>query len=658
MMLSLRTGNLMTGNKEYLKKLVEEICDSGKVFDEVWIPTSYGCPSLETCKKITEDMKAALEIFKNAGIVPSIQLSRTIGHSATKIDMSGLDGKKVNRVRSVHGKVYPGKLCLNSEDFKEYVYEACKIYAKCKPAIVWVDDDLRVRAPSGGGNSLCFCDDCIEKFNRLYNHAFTFETIKEPFVNDITIRKEYLEFMYDSLKNLTELICKGFNEVSPETVIALQSGADINLATDSNKMILSKMYETTGKKPGLRAGGGFYQDRRPEDLIRKALKVNYNISRAPEFVEMRNSEIENLPFIAYGKTNSTPCIEAALYFAFGCNMASVTLMNYSEDLSYHKKLFENLSVYKPYLEKVAMHNKGSVNGGICIYQSEKSTERVGEDSAEIWDNSTIYEAVELSRMGIPFHCAPKGCACLLTSPAVDALTEKDIEELLEKPVITDAKAIEKLIARGYGDKIGVKVRPVDECYVYGTYGKMTDHPVNDGISVRKYANTIYGCKDVQCLIEGENIEELTECWANEAAGNCKIGTECAIFTTSYGAKWGVKAINLTGGLLNFSTRTQILNIIKYISDGKVPAYLTSEEQVMVIPRINSEGKTVSVTLFNLSLGDYTNLELTVNNPLNEKECTILYPFEEDKKCTLTKKDEGYGLTIDSLERWRIKTIIF
>ena len=44
-------------------------------------------------------------------------------------------------------------------------------------------------------------------------------------------------------------------------------------------------------------------------------------------------------------------------------------------------------------------------------------------------------------------------------------------------------------------------------------------------------------------------------------------------------------------------------MINYISEEKLPAYLATEEQVMVIPRIK-DGKTVSVTLFNVSMGDY------------------------------------------------------
>ena len=77
---------------------------------------------------------------------------------------------------------------------------------------------------------------------------------------------------------------------------------------------------------------------------------------------------------------------------------------------------------------------------------------------------------------------------------------------------------------------------------------------------------------------------------------------------------------------------------------------------MVIPRIK-DGKTVSVTLFNVSRGDYEDLKLVINNPANEKECIVTYPFEEDKKLPLEKEGDSFTVKIDSLERWKIKTIL-
>ena len=656
MIYSLRTGVGLLGNNKYFEEFLQANREYGDVFDEVWFPTSYACPTFEKCEKITQDIIEAMELFKEYGIIPSIQVSRTIGHAPVKNDMGGIESLNISRMLSLNGELHTSRLCWNDENFRSYIRKAMRIYAKCKPVIAWVDDDLRIRRPRGQGTSLCFCDTCLAKFNKKYGYSLTFEDMQEVFTNNKKIRKEYIKFQTETLGEFAEVIARAFREVSPDTIMALQSGADITLATDANKACLEAMERVSGKAPCYRGGGGFYDDHTPELIINKALKVNYGVSRLPESVKIIASEIENLPFIAYGKTNDTPCIEAALFIAYGCNMASITLMNANEPLSYHKKMLKKLAQYKPYLKKVVAHNSDSKVGGVVLYQSERAAERTGEDGKEIWDNSVIYDAKKLTRMGIPFHCGEKGCAYLLVSSAVDALVEEDIEELLRRPVITDASAIEKLIARGYGDKLNLIVKPMPKEFVNGVNGRMTEHKVNENLTPTSYGPSYFYCKDKFYILEGNNIEVVTENYSYAHLGGEKIGPETAIVTTEYGAKWVVKARNLTSGCMNFAMRNQLVNMINYISDEKLPSYLATEEQVMVIPRIK-DGKTVSVTLFNVSLGDYEDLELIVNNPANEKECTMVYPFEEDKKLPLEKYGDSFKVKIDSLERWRIKTIL-
>ncbi len=195
-----------------------------------------------------------------------------------------------------------------------------------------------------------------------------------------------------------------------------------------------------------------------------------------------------------------------------------------------------------------------------------------------------------------------------------------------------------------------------EKFIYGVYGKMTDHKINDNLSMRTYTPSYYYCKDKFYALEGENMEVVMENYSLAHLGNEYVGVETAITTTAYGAKWAVKARNLCSASFNFTARNQFVNMINYISDEKLPAYLATEEQVMVIPRIK-DGKTVSVTLFNVSMGDYEDLKIVINNPANEKECSVVYPFEEDKKIPLEKEGDSFTVKIDSLERWRIKTIL-
>ena len=227
MRFSLRTGAKTHFDHDYIEQLIQAIKESGNCFDEVWLATSYGIPSIERMEKEAKDMEWAAERFEEAGISASLQLSRTVGHSPGALVTYGGEGVEPNfyLITSMDGASEEGVFCWNSPAFRHYVSEEMKIYSKFGPEIVWVDDDIRLRL-LGKSKALCFCDNCIQLFNERCGYTYTRETLKNDFLNDLSIREQYIQFQTDTLADFAGVISEAVHEVSPDTIMALQNGGN------------------------------------------------------------------------------------------------------------------------------------------------------------------------------------------------------------------------------------------------------------------------------------------------------------------------------------------------------------------------------------------------------------------------------------------------
>lgn len=661
MLFSIRVGCNDHFNPEYIDLLINSLKKFGHPFDEVWLASSYGLPTINQCQEHSSLMEEAAKKFDGEGIVPSMQLSRTMGHGENLLLVHGglgIEGLDLEPLTSIDGYKATGKFCWNDEKFRNYIIESTKAYVSFKPRIVWIDDDIRTNHIFKGGKHLCFCNKCLKRFNEIYGYSFTREKIREEFLNNsLDIRKEYTQFQVDTLSEFVEMIAKAIHVVSPDTVVALQNGGLTNLSIQTQKQCFDAIKNQTKLAPAFRCGGGFYDDHNPFNMIDKCMEINFSISRLPDYVKMRSCEIENLPFVAYGKSSESSCIEAAMYIAYGCNMASITLMNHPEPFSYYEEMFKKLSIYKPYLQKNVDYNANTKNSGVCIYQSPKSFltyMKKGNDTD--WNASSLFEAKELIRQGIPFHTGIEGNAYFLSSKACDYLCQDDIEHLLKVPVVTDAQSLEKIINMGYEESIYASVEKLDNKYMNTFYETMLVHPINEGLSLEKWVDSRFYSPDPAYIIKGEKIEKVSE-YKDYVSGE-SVGCAFAIVETVYGAKWVVKGAHLCNTAVSFSRRNQTINAINYITENKLAAYVITPHQTVIVPRVNQYNQTVNITVLNVSITDSENMEIIIDNPANKEECIILDPYCGESKVRLTEKDGKYIASIGDLAPWRVKSIMF
>ena len=663
MLYSLRIGGHDHTKTEYIKRLIEALRECGGVFDEVWLATNYGFLSVEDHAECARGMKECAMAFDKAGIKPSLQISRTIGHAPEILlhyDASGIRSLNVPHTKFLNGKTFGGRFCWNNKDFIDYNRKFLTAYAEnigFEPAIIWVDDDVRIRAPYANGHALCFCESCLTAYEKECGKRYTFEEMQKEFLTDEDLRRDYTDFQMRGLSDFSKMISEAILSKTKEPIMALQSTVTTELGAESTRRIFDSMAEVSGKPVAVRAGCSFYNDHDPRLIIRKALGINYCLSRMKENVTIKNCEIENLPFVSYGKSVECPALEASLYMAYGCNMASVTLMNENEPLDFHKKIFEKLMLYKPYLLDFVKKTEGTRVGGLSIYRT-KNAYFCDKDNLDAWDENgdADEEARVLARLGIPINAEPKGTAYILTPTAARTLTSEDVDFLLRSPVVTDAEALLTLYKMGYEEKIGISVKEFSSAGFTGVTEQPVAHPINEGVKYKGWIDSTYVNKKPIYTLCADGIEPVTV--FKSPGADTDLGCPMGVVRMKSGARWLIKGGNLYNPMVSLDKRIQFTNAIDYIASAPLAAYTVSYGQVMVIPRVDKDERTVAVTLLNISISDVEDLKISVNMPRYESAYTVADPYGESEGGKLVKCADRFIASVSILRPWRTKTIYF
>ena len=150
--------------------------------DEVWFSTGIGFPELDGHREMSALMAAHAEELRSVGIVPSLQVQTTIGHSDGLVESAGAEGKTWSSYVGVHGEECRYVNCPRQPGFLAYQEEMAKIYASWRPGSVWLDDDLRLSNHSPASDPCgCYCPYCLslfaEKEGRLYSREELVEEI-------------------------------------------------------------------------------------------------------------------------------------------------------------------------------------------------------------------------------------------------------------------------------------------------------------------------------------------------------------------------------------------------------------------------------------------------------------------------------------------------
>ena len=327
--------------------------------DEVWFSTGIGYPPLAVHAERAERMKRVAEDLRRIGIVPSLQVQATLGHSdriGTIEDCSAKDWTGWTSSTGLEDRVCS---CPRDPKFLAYFREVAKLYAAFRPGSVWIDDDLRYdghmpASPHGDPRPGCWCDRCISDFNRETGGAWTRETLLRAVGTNEALLAKWKSFSVGSLVGVAQTIAGAFRETSPGTMMGLQQGMK---ASESIRRILEGLHGTDGAFVGYRPGGGCYYDDNPNDQIWKSMCTG-RCRRAlgdPSWVKVWTPEIESCPRNYGSRSAQSILIEGFTAFMYGMNAMSMLVIHTGHEPPelYSAKVLAPIAKAAPFLRAYA-----------------------------------------------------------------------------------------------------------------------------------------------------------------------------------------------------------------------------------------------------------------------------------------------------------------
>lgn len=670
-MLVQRLHNSWQTDLKSVKQFLKVVKKHKGCCDEVWFASEYGFPPISVHKKTAEKIVPIAKLLRENGIKVSMQLSNTVGHGdyMKSQDFSGLvyKGSKVQYMVSAEGVTGDNAFCWNDKVFRQYVIDSLNCYAVFEPDSVWFDDDLRLigHKPMKEG---CFCDNCINSFNKKHGYSFDRPTLLKAMADDITVRNQYKEFEKEGIADFVYEVCSAFHKLCPNTVFGHQN-ASVLLSTDGDAYILDAMKRASGHNSVVRPGGGTYDDVIPISILGKYFLIAMAIAALPDYVETVLPEIENLPFTAFGKSHYGTSFETALYLAGGATgMTYSMMMHLREPIKFYERFFNDFSERRKYFETLISLNKKTCQSGIEYVMPKSSAyveRKEGESDYEVIRRWLGYHNFDekpafFARTGIPLSFGNKNAKVnILSNDSVEFLTREEVELLLTKPCIADGKAFKYLCDKYDCFNASSEVISSDKAL------KLTYCYANSPIVGKlKKTDSLFKTWGGSTLFKISPKDEFVVPLARfrylktDKNGKQRQKTFCiadAIVKTSKGAKWFVFGEDTWNHQIAYSRKEFLLKVCEIISDEKVKTEILNDQACLILPRENYDGKITSVSVVNPSI-DTLHPKIIVRNPQSDK---FVYIDEKGREKVLTPSlsPDGYLLKLPVLQGWHIATVI-
>ena len=133
--------------------------------DEIALFSSFTHPPLpiDVVRSRCERLAEAMPQIREGGYSVGVNVLSTIGHHEE--NLPGSLSEPWTRATDPRGRVCLGSYCPTDLRLLRYVEELYTLVAAAGPDFIWIDDDVRLMGHMPVG-ATCFCDRCIERFNR------------------------------------------------------------------------------------------------------------------------------------------------------------------------------------------------------------------------------------------------------------------------------------------------------------------------------------------------------------------------------------------------------------------------------------------------------------------------------------------------------------
>ncbi len=409
-----------------------------------------------------------LERARGAGLAGSINLFWTVGFSdfphAPRSARGRFDFRWAVNVNGDESKVIA---CPIDEVWRAHVTGMYASYARLKPRVIWLDDDVRMtlRADVQGP---CLCGACMGEMARRTGRAWERKELIAAVVADgesrekpNEVRKAWLGFQREIVETLVSRIGAAVHKASAETQVGLMFSPPETHAPEGRKW--GGYFARTGKPGGIgRPGIGCYTEGGAFEIARGLAWARQVQRLVPSGYELA-PEIENYPYSPHAKSYALDKVQMVLCQLLGMNQVTVNVMPFAAGGA--ELIAEDgcrqIAEVKPRLNAIAaLGLKAEKQLGVRIFVHEDVAEHVtgcaGVPKPILLMRKRPWET-SLPLLGVPttFH---ESTVTAVQGEEIDCLELAELEVLFAGGVLIDARGAECLMKRGLGWMTGAVAR--------------------------------------------------------------------------------------------------------------------------------------------------------------------------------------------------------
>lgn len=509
-----------------------------------------------------------------------------------------------------NGTVVVGNICPNQEKSREFIRQSYAILARAHPDIVYVDDDIKFHY-----QILCFCEKCIEKFERRMNifRQYSLEPTRENLLHLLenpSVQALWLQFNTENIGELYSLIEKEVHLFSPET--------EMGIMTCVTPFMKGEIEHYTtcikGNSPTVRVrpGGGLYTDKNIYGVLEKNASISAQILNLPEFVTKIEYEIENFPGQPLQKSRKFMEFEILSNLAIGCTGTAYNVCSFhgTHPLSEYEETWKAMGCIDRFGRKYVGDFGRAPLVGVNVLSGFTDTDDVTRKVKYL--NEFIEEYAYL---GIPFTWDTNYAdVFIITDTLAAKLDDSTIKRAFTKSVFLTGKALEILNKRGFEEFTGFKViQTFEKDHVeqeaesrFNAYGGKHG-VIRDGNQAFYWLPEYEKAYSIVSTTGNvEYINKLKDYSGKEdgfsmAVGYNKFGTKVCV-SSYYPMHYGE----------SFSRQHQLREVFKWLSGNLVKSAVCSSHKIILTQRELSE-QQYGVTLSNIALDDAKNILVELKN---------------------------------------------
>ncbi len=563
-----------------------------------------GTPPVDKAKALCERFDKFKEKLDAMGIPCGILVQATIGHGYVLSEWFPYQ-RYVNMTDGKEEYV----VCPYDTGFHEYITDALRTVASHNPCHIMIDDDFRLMYRGGGG---CACPMHMKRLNELAGTNLSREEFVDLAFSGTDEGKRVSDIFIDTQKEAVLASAKvmraAIDSVDPSIPGSFCTvGNNVEFAPEIAEILAGE-----GNPKMVRIHNGRYCSVGTKGMSGDFFRARAQIEKLKDKVDIILAETDTCPHNRYSTSASslhTHFVGSLLEGAKGAKQwitrARMIDLYEPESGKAYRKI---LSKYARFYEELAEIEPSLTWRGCrmpVLKEPYKFLERGanrGFDRMSGWGNCV------LERFGIPMYFSSENGGILCLDGDVDlVLSDAQILEALEGPVLLSSDAAERLIARGFGKYLGVDVRvPQGETPSLEII-HINNVPAALQVGTRELvplSRDVISTSSVYHAVDGKEPEYLfpgATTYTNELGGRVMVFSGTPKTNFSIGEAFS---------FLCSSRKLQLLDMLG--ATNELPVYYPHDEEIYLRAADMRDGG-LFCAVFNLGLDPIDSLELVIRD---------------------------------------------